>query len=160
MTDPLPLSIQPAEARDTPIYIRLRGQTRENAIPAERLRALGITAESWAEDMRSGLLTGVVCRSAEQIVGYCFGDTAAGEVVVLAVLPDFEGQGWGRRLLDSVVAELRRHGHRRLFLGCAADPAVRSHGFYRHLGWKSTGAVDRLGDEVLELGSGVDGEAR
>ena len=24
-------------------------------------------------------------------------------------------------------------------------------GFYRHLGWRSTGTVDRLGDEVLEL---------
>jgi hypothetical protein len=38
-----------------------------------------------------------------------------------------------------------------LFLGCAADPAVRSYGFYRHLGWRSTSTFNEAGDEVLEF---------
>jgi hypothetical protein len=50
-----------------------------------------------------------------------------------------------------VVDELRSCGHTRLFLGCSRDPASRSHGFYRHLGWRATGAVDGNDDEVLEL---------
>ena len=54
-------------------------------------------------------------------------------------------------LLDLMVADLRARGFERLFLGCSADPRVRSHGFYRHLGWRSTGTVDAAGDEVLEL---------
>jgi GNAT superfamily N-acetyltransferase len=67
------------------------------------------------------------------------------------VLPDHEGQGIGKRLLNAVVADFHHHGHTRLFLGCSSNPASRSHGFYRHLGWVATGQVDALGDEVLEL---------
>lgn len=151
MTTPVDLEIRAAVQDDAPECVRLRGQTRENAVSEERLRAVGITAASWAEDIRSGALPGVVCRSAGRMVGYCFGAAQTGEVVVLALLPAYEGQGLGRQLLDRVVTLLRAHGHERLFLGCAADPAVRSYGFYRRLGWRSTGSVDRLGDEVLEL---------
>ena len=28
---------------------------------------------------------------------------------------------------------------------------LRSYGFYRHLGWQSTGALDMYGDEILEF---------
>ena len=42
-------------------------------------------------------------------------------------------------------------GWRRLFLGCSTDPASRSHGFYRHLGWQPTGRLDAHGDEILAL---------
>lgn len=136
---------------DIAACVVLRGQTRENAISAERLAALGITVQSWADDVRSGTLTGFVCTEDATIVGYCFGDNTSGEVVVLALRPTHEGQGIGQRLLSRVVAHLAEAGHRRLFLGCAADPATRSHGFYRHLGWVSTGSFDPAGDEILEL---------
>ena len=86
-----------------------------------------------------------------ELVGYCFGDRRSGEVVVLALLPAWEGQGLGARLLSLVVDGLRSEGFERLFLGCSADPASRSHGFYRHLGWRPTGERDGHGDEVLEL---------
>lgn len=140
-----------AIADDIGACLVLRGQTRENAISVERLAALGITAESWADDLRSGALTGHVATEQGAIIGYCFGDNASGEVVVLALLPAYERRGIGRRLLGLVVRHLGDAGHRRLFLGCAADPATRSHGFYRHLGWASTGSFDQAGDEILEL---------
>jgi GNAT superfamily N-acetyltransferase len=143
--------IQPAPPELAADYIRLRGLTRENAVSAERLRARGITAESWAGDMQSGELQGFVALAGGQLAGYCFGHGRSGEVVVLALHPSFEGQGIGRRLLARVVQVLRGQGHARLFLGCSADPAVRSHGFYRHLGWRSTGRLDAHGDEELEL---------
>ena len=136
---------------DIDACVVLRGQTRENAISAERLAARGITAQSWADDLRSGTLTGFVCTEDDTLVGYCFGANRSGEVVVLALRPTHEGLGIGQRLLSRVVAHLAEAGHRRLFLGCAADPATRSHGFYRHLGWVSTGSFDPAGDEVLEL---------
>ena len=140
-------SATPGDAADCVV---LRGATRENAVSAERLRSMGITTDSWAEDIRSGALPGFVCTVQERMVGYCFGASATGEVVVLAVLPAFEGQGIGRELLRRVVAHLHGLGRQRLFLGCSADPATRSHGFYRHLGWRSTGTFDDRGDEVLE----------
>lgn len=152
MSNPLTeLEVMRSVAEDAPECVRVRGLTRENAVSEERLRAHGITGESWAEDIRTGQLSGWVARKGGQIVGYCFGAAQTGEVVVLALLPLEEGRGLGKRLLQLVVDDLRRVGHSRLFLGCAADPAVRSYGFYRHLGWVSTGTLDQHGDEVLEL---------
>lgn len=140
-----------AVADDIATCLALRGQTRENAISAARLAGMGITVESWADDVRSGALTGFVGTEREGVVGYCFGENASGEVVVLALLPGHENRGLGRHLLGLVVEHLRAVGHQRVFLACSASPATRSHGFYRHLGWASTGTFDGAGDEILEF---------
>ena len=140
-----------ASPLDAPDCVRIRGLTRENAVSAQRLAAFGITVESWANDIRSGELPGFVCVASAEMAGYCFGSSTTGEVIVLALQPAYEGLGIGRKLLNLVVAHLRSVGHDRLFLGCSPDPAVRSYGFYRYLGWQSTGTVDHHGDEVLEL---------
>ena len=132
-------------------YIELRGQTRENSITLDILRSYGITAESWANDIKSGQIRGYIALSGAQMVGYCFGDLKTGEILVLAVLPSHECQGIGQRLLDLIVEVLKDCGYIRLFLGCSPDPKVRSYGFYRHLGWQSTGALDTHGDEILEF---------
>ena len=109
------------------------------------------TPEGWAEGIRSGATPGHVSLQGDALVGYCFGDRDTGEVLVLALLPDAEGQGLGRDLLGRVVQQLAGLGWRRLFLGCSTDPVSRSHGFYRHLGWQPTGRLDSHGDEILEL---------
>ena len=146
------LAYRSALPDDAAACVALRGRTRENAVSEERLRSLGITVQGWGEDIRCGALPGFVAlEDGGRMLGYCFGDRASGEVVVLALLPEAEGRGVGRRLLGKVVEALRASGHRRLFLGCSSDPACRAHGFYRHLGWRSTGQTDTLGDEVLEL---------
>lgn len=142
---------RPARGEDAAEFIRIRALTRENAVSATRLRALGITVDSWAGDLRSGGVVGFVAWRGRRMLGYCCGDAASGEIVVLALLPEAEGQGIGRELLRLVVAALAQRGHARLFLGCSTDPDSRSYGFYRHLGWRSTGRRDRLGDEELEL---------
>lgn len=142
---------EPAPANLSAEYIRLRGLTRENPASETRLKELGVTAESWSADVESGELTGTVALDADRVIGYCFGNKRTGEVVVLAVLPDFEGRGVGRQLLASITEALSQRGHNRLFLGCSADPKVRSYGFYRHVGWRSTGTVDDRNDELLEL---------
>jgi ribosomal protein S18 acetylase RimI-like enzyme len=81
-----------------------------------------------------------VCTDNGVIVGYCFGDKDTGEIVVLAVLPQYEGRGIGKTLLLQLVEDLQSLGYKRLFLGCSSDSSHRSHGFYRHLGWRSTGS--------------------
>lgn len=141
---------RPASPEDAGECVRLRGLTRENAATEEQLRGWGITAESWAENIRSGSVPGHVCTSGDRIVGYCFGSRETGEIEVLAVMPDFENRGVGRELLNRTCETLASLGHRRLFLGCSPDPTSRSHGFYRHLGWRPTGEFDARGDEILE----------
>jgi len=146
----MPLAYRPATADDVPRCIELRALTRQNAVSAERLASYGITAASWGNALRRGDQAGFVATQHDDIVGYCFGDTRSGEVLVLALLPAHEGQGVGRRLLAEMVERLFAAGQHRLFLGCSTDPATRSHGFYRHLGWVPTGQVDAHGDEILQ----------
>ena len=88
-------------------YIELRGQTRENSITPDILRSYGITAESWANDIKSGQIRGYIALSGAQMVGYCFGDLKTGEILVLAVLPSHECQGIGQRLLALMVEVLK-----------------------------------------------------
>lgn len=151
MTMQSTISIRPAIPADAPACLELRGKTRENAVSAQRLAEYGITAESWHDDIASGALPGHVVLDEGEIVGYCFANKDTGEIVVLATLPNYEGKGIGRELLGRMIGELRLLRFKRLFLGCSPDPASRSYGFYRHLGWKSTGTFDTHGDEVLEL---------
>jgi L-amino acid N-acyltransferase YncA len=136
---------------DIAACIDLRGKTRENAVSVERLNQLGITEASWSADVANGDLPGYVCVEQGRIVGYCFADKNSGEVVVLALLPAWEGKGIGKKLLGMIVTDLQKLGFRRLFLGCSSDPKVRSYGFYRYLGWRSTGTFDANDDEILEL---------
>ena len=145
------LHFRTAAARDIASCIEIRGRTRENAFPVRRLAELGITEASWSTHIRQGELVGFVAEEEAALVGYCFGDAAAGEIVVLALLPAHEALGLGRHLLNMTVDHLKSLGHSRLFLGCSDDTSHRSYGFYRHLGWLATGVRDRFGDEVLEL---------
>ena len=145
------LKYRPALPEDAAECVVVRGKTRQNAASEEWLRSIGITSESWSENIRSGALPGHVCIVDEKIVGYCFGMRDSGEIQVVAMLPDFENRGIGRELLERTSKDLARLGHARLFLGCSPDPNSRSHGFYRHLGWRSTGTFDKYGDEILEI---------
>ncbi|MDZ4731307.1 MAG: GNAT family N-acetyltransferase [Xanthomonadales bacterium] len=154
MGSPRMYTLREASPSDAHECLRLRGLTRENAVSVERLASIGITAQSWARDIDSGKLVGWVASHGTKMAGYCFDDRTTGEVVVLALLPQYEAKGMGRRLLSHVTENLREAGYGTLFLGCAADPTVRSYGFYRHLGWRSTGQTDQNGDEILELRSG------
>lgn len=134
---------------DIAACVDLRGKTRENAVSVERLKALGVTLESWTRDVADGTLQGYVCHDDSKLAGYCFGEKA-GEIVVLALLPPWEGKGIGKHLLNLVVRDFAQLGFKRVFLGCSSNPKVRSYGFYRYLGWKSTGTFDKAGDEILE----------
>ncbi len=144
-------TFRPAVPDDVTECVALRGKTRQNAFSEEQLRSIGITTESWAENIRSGALPGYVCTVDGAIVGYCFGVRETGEIQVVALLPDFEDRGIGREVLNRTVQALAELGHRRVFLGCSRDPNSRSYGFYRHLGWRPTGRLDQYGDEILEL---------
>ncbi|HEL3863452.1 TPA: GNAT family N-acetyltransferase [Stenotrophomonas maltophilia] len=140
-----------AHPDDAAACIDLRGRTRENAFSAAQLAELGITTQSWAEGICNGNFIGRIACDGERMAGYGFADRESGEVLVLALLPEYENLGIGRRLLQDVVSLARDAGHHRLFLACSADPRSRSHGFYRHLGWCPTGEIDETGDEILEL---------
>ena len=148
---PKRLEYRAAIPADAGQCIIVRGRTRQNAASPEWLRSIGVTPESWAANIGSGALPGHVCTVDENIIGFCFGARASGEIEVLAMLPEFENLGIGKELLARTCEALAQLGHRRLFLACSPEPSSRSYGFYRHLGWRSTETFDDHGDEILEL---------
>ncbi len=96
----MPYLYRRALAQDAADCVTLRGQTRENALSVEQLRAIGVTVDSWRAGIEDESLLGHVCLHAGKLAGYCFGDAASGEILVLVVMPDHEGQGIGKRLLN------------------------------------------------------------
>jgi GNAT superfamily N-acetyltransferase len=135
--------------RDLESVFEVRGRTRENAISREQLAAMGITPATATEGLRSGDEQGWVCLDKSSVVGFCIANAKSGEVLVLAILPEYEGRGIGRGLLNRAVAWLRSQGARRLWLAASPDPTCRAHGFYRSQGWTPSGERQKNGDEIL-----------
>ena len=58
---PTDLEYRLAVPEDVTECLVVRGRTRQNPASEELLRSIGITSESWAENIRSGALLGHVC---------------------------------------------------------------------------------------------------
>jgi GNAT superfamily N-acetyltransferase len=143
-------AIRRMRVEDIAASFALRVATRENRVTLEEMRDVyGVTAESTAAAM-AGSVAGWVCEEDGRLLGFAMGDAATGEVSVVALRPEAEGQGIGGALLRRVQEHLFAAGHSRLWLLASPDPAVRASGFYAHLGWRPTGEV-RGDDVVLEL---------
>ena len=130
--------------------IEIRGMTRDNPIPAETLKEFGVTKEAWVPQVRDKRIVGVVAEYNDEVIGFCSGDVSTGEVLVLALLPDYEGRGLGKNMLGIVADKLFSFGMDKLWLAASPNSEIRAHGFYRHLGWVPTGVIDTNRDEVLE----------
>jgi GNAT superfamily N-acetyltransferase len=115
------------------------------------LARLGIKIQPTAADFQNGRLKMWECMCNSQTVGHCAGDSATGEVISLSVIATHEGQGIGRRLLSIVVDWLREQGSERIWLAAPSNPSLRAYGFYRALGWRSSGKHHEDGSEILEL---------
>lgn len=149
------LQYRKTESKDVDAQFDVRSKTRENPISIARLAEMGVTPASMVEGLESGELCGWVCLCNSSVVGFCTGYIATGEVLVLAVLPAFEGQGIGKQLLGRVVEDLQQGGASLIWLSADSDSAIRAHGFYRQLGWVPSGEVLGNGDEVLEFQASI-----
>ena len=138
------------ETQDFDRCIEIRGMTRDNPVPADILKEFGVTEEAWVPLIRAKSIVGVVAEFKDEVIGFCSGDVNTGELLVLAVLPDYEGRGIGKNMLALVTDKLFSFGIDKLWLAASPNPEIRAHGFYRHLGWVPTGVIDEIGDEVLE----------
>jgi GNAT superfamily N-acetyltransferase len=129
------VSIRPITAADIPALFHVRPRTRENALTLDELRALGITPDSiatWLEGSTSGWL----CETqAGEVVGFCMADRDVGELLVIALLPEYEGRGIGGQLMEHAEDWLARSGCTRAWLTTDVDQSLRAYGFYRHRGW-------------------------
>ena len=137
-------------ADDVPATLSVRFSTLENAITMKRLESdYGITPQSIAESMARNV-KGWLAEDSGRAVGFSMGDASSGEVLVVAVRPEYERRGIGATVLARVRDWLFSEGHERIWLLTTPDPRLRAYDFYRSLGWKATGKRVR-GDEIFAL---------
>jgi ribosomal protein S18 acetylase RimI-like enzyme len=139
-------NIRELTAADLPQVFEVRVSTVENIITSSRLSELGITPESLAAAIQDSA-KGWVCEIEDKIVGFVMGDKSSGELTVLALLPEFEGGGIGKKLLGQVQDWLFAAGYEELWLVTSAEPAFRAYGFYQSQGWQPTGEINSDQDE-------------
>lgn len=135
---------------DLPQVFDVRVSTLENTITLSRLTELGITPDSLTTALQNSA-KGWVCEVEEKIVGFVMGDKSSAELTVLALRPEFEGRGIGKRLLQQVQGWLFANGHQELWLVTSPEPTFRAYGFYQSQGWQPTGEIDEDEDEKFVL---------
>ena len=144
------LTFRETQIEDLEAVFSVRARTRQNPISKAGLaQYYGITPASTAADMESGKLKSWSCFDGDTLVGFGTGDRTTGEVIVMAVLPNYEGKGIGKRLLAQIVAWLQSVGFAQPWLAASPNPSIRAYGFYRALGWEPTGRTLENGDQIL-----------
>lgn len=121
---------------------RVRLAVRENRLTSS---ALG-EADYVAEIETNG--RGWVIQVQREIVAFAVGNARTHNIWALFVAPGHEGQGFGRRLHDTMVEWLFDQGLERLWL--STGPGTRAQRFYAAAGW-SFRRVLPSGEHHLEL---------
>jgi GNAT superfamily N-acetyltransferase len=130
------VNIRDIRESDIPALFHVRPRTRENALTLEELRVLDITPESVATWL-AGSTRGWLCEtSAKEVVGFCMADCSTSELLVIALLPEYEGGGVGGRLMQRAEAWLKQSGCTTAWLTTDLDQSLRAYWFYLHRGWK------------------------
>lgn len=117
-----------------PGLFQVRTHTRENSYTLEQLHRLGITPESVVQKLAT-TFKGWLCTVDDLVVAFCIADRSAGELWVIAVLPQYEGRGIGGHLMRAAEDWLWASGCTRAWLTTDVDVNLRAYGFYRHRGW-------------------------
>jgi ribosomal protein S18 acetylase RimI-like enzyme len=143
------MTFRAIEARDVPELFKVRISTRENRMTMEALGGMGITHDSTIKAL-SVSVAGWLCEVSGKIVGFSMGNKNTVEMLVVAVLPEYENAGIGKRLMELLQKWLFAHGHEELWLLENPDPKVRAYAFYRKLGWVAAG-FHESGHQILKL---------
>ena len=128
------MNIREITEDDIPALFVVRVATHENQLTLEELASLGVTEETVKARLR-GTFKGWLCEVNAQVVGFAMGDRATGELWVIAILPEYIGQGIGSALLRRVEDWLEANGCARLWLTTDVDPSLKAYRFYRQHGW-------------------------
>jgi GNAT superfamily N-acetyltransferase len=137
------MPIRPIEVRDLPELFEIRAATRENAFSRDALRDIGITEESTAAAL-SSTHRGWLSETDGKKNGFAMGDGSTGEMCVIAVLPEFEGQGFGAGLLGAVETWLFSLNWRQLWLWTSSNRRTRAFSFYTKHGWVVTESKENI----------------
>lgn len=80
---------------------------------------------------------GWVCEKNSQVVGFAIADLKDHNIWALFVHPEFDKQGIGRQLHDTMLNWYFKQTQEKVWLGTA--PGTRAEKFYRRAGWAEAG---------------------
>lgn len=124
--------IREAQPVDIPALMYVRMAVREN-----RLSRPELVTPADCLDYISRRGRGWVAEVAGQIVGFAIADLEDHNIWALFVHPDFDQQGLGRALHDTMLHWYFGQTTEPVWLSTA--PGTRAEGFYRRAGWRETG---------------------
>ena len=131
-------TVRIANETDIEVIFDIRTSVKENHLSRDQLTHMGITPETIGQAIsRAPCLW--IAEADGTPVGFSMVDLEDGCVFAAFVRAEFEGHGFGRRLMEKAEDCLFRH-HPTIWLETAE--ASRASGFYRKLGWLP---VKRLG---------------
>ena len=142
-------SFREIQPDDMQAIFDVRGAAWHNDNGLEELTRFGITHDSVREMMQQ-THRGWLCEVDGKVVGFAMGNRATGEMWVIAVLKEYEGRGFGKRLLTMVEDWLFSAGWDEIWLTTDPDETVRAVGFYRHLGWRDWKLEPGGGDRYMK----------
>jgi len=131
------LHFRRAVEADVPAIRRIRNAVKENTLPdPERV------TYQMCVDYLEALGRGWVCETGDTVVGFSYASRHDSSIWAVFVLPEFEGRGIGRRLLDEAVGWLFGLGHASVSLSTTAN--TRADRFYQALGWTRGAMKDEV----------------
>lgn len=140
----------PAEAAEIArVHVASFRSAHRSMLPDEFLDALSVESreEMWRRMLTERAETHFlfVALDGEQIIGFAAGGPHtgdqpgnppsgyAGKIYTIYLLPEAQGQGTGRELLECILAEFRRREQSPVFLWVLKDN-MQARGFYEHMG--------------------------
>ena len=124
--------IREAQPADIPALMHVRLAVHEN-----RLSRPELVTPADCLDYISRRGRGWVAEVAGQVVGFAIADLQDHNIWALFVHPDFDRQGLGRALHDTMLRWYFGQTTAPVWLSTA--PGTRAEGFYRRAGWRETG---------------------
>ena len=138
--------IREAQLTDIPALMEIRFAVKENV-----LNNPGLVAYADYVDYLTRRGKGWVAEVDGRIVGFAIADLQDHSIWALFVHPDFDRQGLGRALHDTMLNWYFAQSAEPVWLSTA--PGTRAEGFYRRAGWRETGRT-KSGDVRVEMGAG------
>lgn len=134
------MCVREATLQDLPDMRRVRLAVTENPIDEEGLTSLGITPESVAHLLRT-VGKAWVAEYDGNVIGFSVANEETASIWAVFILPEYEGRGFGRRLMERAVEWIWNRDLEEIWLSTNRDSRSRAHGFYRKLGWEQDGEL-------------------
>lgn len=112
-------------------------QVVRNAVVENRLSDPALVSDADCEAFMTQRGKGWVCEVDGRIAGFAIADLQENNIWALFLHPDFEKQGIGRRLHNTMLDWYFATGKTHVWLGTA--PGTRAEAFYRKAGWRTAG---------------------